>query len=102
MEELFWHGDDVNRMLFVISGGLNYKHSDTGPKTIRVGPGEWACEETLWASHSILSGPFVVSPSGCELIMVIPSALHAVGRADLENSDLIVRYASLFLERFNA
>merc|ERR1712032_50100 len=102
MEELFWHGDDVNRMFFVSSGSLTYNHAEACALPIRVGACEWACEETLWASHSILSGPFVVEASGCELIMVKPSEFHAIARLVIETCEFVVRYAKLFLEKFNA
>jgi len=102
MEELFWHGEEVNRMIFVTSGAVIYHHGEKdlmGPIVVEVG--QWACEEILWAAYSMLSGPFIAGPSGCELLCVIPTALHGIGRVSTDSIGFVVKYAEMFIQEFN-
>merc|ERR1712176_1223548 len=60
-EEVFGYGQAVNRMLFVIDGGLKYQYAEDNTQPVFVVPGDWCCEESLWAVHAVLSGPLVAT-----------------------------------------
>lgn len=99
LEELFWHGHAVNRMIFVRAGLLYY---DSGAcKPIEVQPGEWACEETLWSKVSMVAGPFRAASSGCELLMVLPSEFQLIARIHPPSLRFAASYAQEFIDAFN-
>lgn len=99
MEELFWHLD-VNKMIFVVDGTLQYCHTDSD-EPVFVESGEWACEECLWASNPMISGPFVAKAGGCDLITVNPAEFQSIGRAHSSLTGVLVRYGEVFIRHFN-
>merc|ERR1712232_420747 len=100
-EEIFWNGQMVNRMLFLVDGDLSYCYSERREQTIPLIPGDFCCEECIWAAHPVLSGPLVASAVGCEVFKVDPVELQDVARLYPHSMPFIVKYAETFIAFFN-
>jgi len=101
LEQMFWGGQPVNRMLFVRVGSVFYKDDNTDIDTLQVKVGEWACEETLWSKVSLVSRPLTASTLGCELITILPSEFQMLARIHPWPLRFCVSYASVFIKSFN-
>lgn len=100
-EELFWNGQAVNRMLFIIDGSLQYCHLEDPPIPVDVVAGSWCCEVCIWAASSVLSGPLVGNNTGCELLKLDPSDIQDIARIHPQSLLFVVEYARRFVEQFN-
>lgn len=97
---MFWSAiDGVNRMIFVVSGSLEYR-PEFGERC-SANSGEWACEEILWCRTALLSGPLLAGDGGATLILIPPQEFQDVVRADKACSRIMRRYARAFVENFN-
>jgi len=101
LEDLFWNGQSVNRMLFVRVGLLSYCHRDHITSPLEVKVGEWACEETLWSKVSLVDGPFKAASTGCELITVQPADFRSIAKVNPGPLRFCVGYAEAFVKGFN-
>jgi len=101
LEELYWHGQSVNRMFFVRVGRVSYCHRDAKLLPLEVRAGQWACEETLWSKVSVVEGPFTAASAGCELITVLPAEFHAIAKLHPGPLRFCVGYAEAFIRGFN-
>jgi len=99
-EGLVWHAE-INMMLFVVIGEMQYVDCDPSLPDLRVVPGEWACEEALWASSPILLGKFTAGISGCELVGVRSKDLQDCCKIHSETLDFVLPYARAFIAEFN-
>jgi hypothetical protein len=102
LEELFWHGQNVNRMLFVRIGLLSYCHRDHSVLPLEVRAGQWACEETLWSKVSLVDGPFRAASAGCELITVLPAEFQSIAKLHPGPLRFCAGYAEAFIKEFNS
>lgn len=100
MEEMFWDTPDVDKMIFILSGSLEYKHTDIGPELF-VNKGEWACEEALWGADCIMSGPLIAMSEGCEVLAVKPKLFQTVTKAHTRSLGFVLKYAEMFIQAFN-
>jgi hypothetical protein len=101
LEELFWNGQAVNRMIFVRVGSLSYCHRDHITSPLKVERGQWACEETLWSKVSLVDGPFQAASAGCELITVQPAEFRSIAKVNPGPLRFCVGYAEAFVKEFN-
>jgi len=108
LEEIFWNGQSVNRMIFVRIGLVTYCHrghlTSRGHiiSPIELRKGQWACEETLWSKASRVDGPFRASSAGCELITILPAAFQSIAKVHVGPLRFCVSYAEAFVRGFNA
>jgi hypothetical protein len=102
LEEIFWHGQNVNRMFFVRVGSVSYCHRVHRILPLEVRAGQWACEETLWSKASLVDGPFRAASGGCELITVLPAEFQSIARIHPGPLRFCVGYAEAFVKAFNS
>jgi len=102
LEEMFWHGQSVNRMFFVRIGMVSYCHRGHKTLPLEVTAGNWACEETLWSKASLVDGPFTAAYAGCELITVLPSEFQSIAKAHPGPLRFCASYAEVFIKEFNS
>ncbi|CAK0862028.1 unnamed protein product, partial [Prorocentrum cordatum] len=102
LEELFWHGQSVNRMFFVRIGLVSYCHRDHSTLPLEVRAGQWACEETLWSKACLVDGPFKAASAGCELITVLPAEFQSIAKLHPGPLRFCASYAEAFIKEFNS
>jgi len=104
-EELFACTRVVSKMVFVIQGTLTYCPRDeinTLWSQYTVEPGEWACEEAIWAAHAVITGPFVARHSCCEILMLSAAEVQDLGRTFPSSVGFLSKYAQIFIHVFNS
>eukprot|EP00929_Paragymnodinium_shiwhaense_P057371 TRINITY_DN28711_c0_g1_i1.p1 TRINITY_DN28711_c0_g1~~TRINITY_DN28711_c0_g1_i1.p1 ORF type:complete len:854 (+),score=246.35 TRINITY_DN28711_c0_g1_i1:84-2645(+) len=100
-EEVFWnHVSDVNRMIFVQAGGLDY-YPDAYSQSIHVPPGWWCCEEALWTSRPMVCGALAAGPGGAEIVCIIGKDFMSTTRIRKKSRSFLKTYAEVFVESFN-
>jgi len=99
-------GSEARRMVYVVSGALEFHASDFVEEEDRECPmleqGEWACEAALWADRAPFDGHFVAAPGGSDLLLLDAEVFRAVARENYESRDPLVKYSSIFMQRFRA
>merc|ERR1712196_92844 len=82
-------------------GSLEYMHDEDNDYECIIGPGEWACEEALWATSSFVSAPLMAQQSGAEYLAVRSTEFRMVARKFSETAAVLSRYATAFIDGFN-
>jgi len=91
----------VKEFVFVCEGSLEY-HCPAFEDPIKVDRNGWVCELALWATQASLDGPLLAGRSGAEVLKVSGDQLQKVAVHHATSSDVLGRYAKLFIRNFNA
>jgi len=100
-QEVFWHGQQINRMLFVKRGTLTYAHGATSLPDVVVEAGGWALEEALWGTRPITEGPFVAGMGGCDLVYIRAKDFFEICSSCTSSVEFVAHYAESFIHDFN-
>lgn len=99
--------DEVKKMIFVQSGNLEFHMYDVVEEVegdaengYILEAGDWCCEASLWADKVALDGHFIASPVGSDLVLLDAEVFRAVAVENFETLDMLVKYSTLFIERF--
>jgi len=98
-QELFNSGQAADRMFFVISGTLTYRHEDRGGGSSLelvsfAEAGQWLCEPVLWIRWRHAGQ--LIAATHCELLALRAARLQEV----LVQDEPVKRYAKLFVRYF--
>merc|ERR1712070_422179 len=80
---------------------MQYMHGVDFLPEVFVRAGEWACEEALWGSLPILTGPLVAHLAGCELVALRAKDFHTSCKLFSVDVQFLVAYGECFIKQIN-
>mmetsp|Transcript_6713 Transcript_6713/g.15282 ORF Transcript_6713/g.15282 Transcript_6713/m.15282 type:complete len:808 (-) Transcript_6713:165-2588(-) len=100
----FKQDGDLKKMIFVVSGTLEFHipegAEEDGMDLVQIEQGEWVYEAVLWADRITVDGHLTAAPGGCDLLLLDAEVFRTVANENYDSLDILVKYATTFLERF--